>query len=322
MGTTNFKGVTSIEESSINETIESNLISYIDWCFLELGAFFNIRIPSSGAYGGDRHRLRSVVDPRYTDGQVWEAYRQEWVWESGLRMAAEQPVQISGVQVDGSFYPYGSGYHIDYKHGRVVFDPPIATNSTVQLEYSHKWVSVVGAAEVPWFRNEQNRSFRVDDPNFLANSGAWNDLADTRLQLPLIAVEITDNDYEGYQLGGGQWSRGLVVLHILSENSQITKRIANILSDQSDSTIYVYDPDLLAEQDRYPLDYRGEKTENPLCYPDLIAPTGDGGFRMSPRLQNGKIYIFNSHGQNHGQLTPNVYHSTVRWSTEVILPRI
>ena len=322
MGVSTFKGINSIKESSVNEIIENNLISYIDWAFLELGAFFNITVPSSGAYGGDRHRLRSVTDPRYSDGQVWEAYRQNWVWESGLRQCSEQPIQISGVNVGSTFYSYGDGHHIDYKHGRVVFDTPIATTSTVQLEYAHKWVSTVGAAEVPWFREQQQRSFRVDDPNFLTGSGAWNDLAETRLQLPLIAVEVKDGHYEGYQLGGGQWSRKQVILHVLAENSQIAKRIANILADQGDSTIFVYDPDRMADENRYPLDYRGEKTSNPLGYPDLILSSGDGGYRFSSRIQHGKLRIFDTHEQNHGQLTSNIYHSTVRWATEVVLPRI
>lgn len=321
MGTTSFKGTYNIGEFSMSEIIEDNLISYIDWGFLQLGAFFNIAIPNSGAYGGDRHRLRSVSDPRYVNGQVWEAYRQNWIWESGIDLASEQPINISGVYVGNTFYPRGSGYYIDYRHGQVIFDAPIATNSVVQLEYSHKWVSVLGAADVPWLRNTQTNSFRVDNPNFLAGSGAWTELAETRLQLPLIAVEVTDYTYEGYQLGGGQWNRNQVVLHVLAENSQIAKRIANILADQSEDTIYVYDPDNLASQDKYPLDYRGELTSEPLCYPSLVAPTGDGGFR-SDRVQFGKLRIFDTHGQNHGQLGSNIYHSTVRWATEVILPRI
>ena len=322
MGTTSFKGTYNIGESSITEVIEDNLVSYIDWGFLQLGAFFNIQIPSSGAYGGDRHRLRSVADPRYIDGQVWEAYRQNWVWESGINLAPEQPVSISGIYIGNTFYPRGSGYHIDYRHGQVVLDTAIATNSAIQLEYSHKWVSVVGAAEVPWFRNEQNRSFRVDDSNFLVGSGLWTELAETRLQLPLIAVEVTDHTYQGYQLGGGQWQRGQVILHVLAENSQIAKRISNILADQSDGTIFVYSPDQLVTQNKYPLDYRGDLTSDPLCYPALIASTGDGGFLMEDRIANGKLRIFDAHAQNHGQLTSNVYHSTVRWATEVILPRI
>ncbi len=278
MGTTFFKGVSNIGETSITEVIEDNLVSYIDWGFLELGAFYNIRIASSGTFGGDRSRLRGVADPRYTNGQVWEGYRQDWIWQSGLSQAPEQPIQISGVYVGSTFYPRGSGYHINYKYGQVIFDNPIATTSIVKLEYPHKWVSVVGAAEVPWFRNEQNRSYRVDDPRFLANSGVWNELAETRLQLPLVAVEVVDATRDGYQLGGGQWSRSQVILHILSEDPQIAKRIASILADQNESTIYVFDPDRLISQNSYPLDYRGEKSATPWGYPQLIAPTGDGGF--------------------------------------------
>jgi hypothetical protein len=137
-----------------------------------------------------------------------------------------------------------------------------------------------------------------------------------------VAVEVSDKTYQGYQLGGGQWSRGQVILHILSESPQIAKRIASILSEQNDSTIYVYDPDRVADFNAYSLDYRGEKTSNPRCYPQLIAPTGDGGFLLEERIYNGKLRIMDAHEQNHGQLTQNIYHSTVRWGTEVILPSI
>jgi hypothetical protein len=322
MATTYFKGNSSIGKVSMTEAIEDNLVAYIDWGFLELGAFFNITLPSSGAYGGDRHRLRSVVDPRYNNGQVWEAYRQNWVWQSGLSRTSEQPISISGIFVNNTFIPRGSGYYINYINGQVVFDTEIATTSTVQLAYSHKWVSVIPAAAVPWFQEGQTRSFRVDDPNFLSNSGIWNELADTRLQLPIVAVEVVDKAYAGYQLGGGQWARGQVILHIIGEDSSITKRIASILSEQNEATLYMFDPDRVAAQNRYPLDYRGELASNPLCYPALIAQTGDGGFAYTSRVQNAKIRIFNTHEQNHDRLTQNVYHSTVRWATEVILPGI
>lgn len=322
MGITTFKGNATIGNTSMTEAIETNLISYIDWCLLELGAFFNITIPASGAYGGDRHRLRCVDDPRYNTGQVWEAYRSNWVWESGLSRVSEQPIHISGVFVNNTFWPRGSGYCVDYNNGQVIFDNGISQNSVVKLEYAHKWVDVVGAADVPWFRNTQTRSFRVDDNNFLLNSGAWGDLAETRLQLPLIAVEVTDKSYQGYQLGGGQWSRSQVILHILGEDKQITKRIASILSEQNESTIYMFDPDRMMVEDKYPLDYRGDLNTSPLCYPDLVADTGNGGFRYNSRVQHGKIRIFDAHEQNHESLNDNIFHSTVRWNTEVILPGI
>jgi len=320
MPITSFKGYSTIREPSITEALESNIQEYINWGFLELGAFFNIEIPSSGAYGGNRHILRCVSDPRYTDGQVWEAYRKNWVWESGVSSA--DPIAISGVFVDGAFIPHSGDYHINYKHGQVIFDTAIATTSTVHLEYSHKWIDVVGAADVPWFRKGQTRSFRVDDPMFIVNSGAWADLAQNRLQLPVVAVEAIGKNYEGYQLGGHQYARSNVVLHVIAEDPQTAKRIASVLAEQSESDLYMYDPGKMARENRFPLDYRGEIASGAVCYPDLIKPTGDGGFRYTSKVQWGKMRIYDSIEQETDQLHENVYHSKVRWSTEVILHQI
>lgn len=321
MATNKFKGYTDIGEFSITEAIEDNLVEYINWGFLQLGAFYNIDIPSSGVYGGDRHRLRSVSDPRYTDGQVWEAYRKNWVWESGL-VSAEQPVAISGIFVDGSYKPKGSGYYVNYPDGQVIFSDPISTTSTVQLEYSHKWVNVVNADTIPWFRKTQTRSFRVDDSDFMVGSGDWSDLAENRMQLPIVAVEGIDQSYAGYQLGGGQYKYSDVLLHVIAENSQTAKRIASVLADQSESDIYIYDPDRLVSQNQFPLDYRGELASGALCYPDLVKATGDNGFRYTNKVQYGKVRLYDSIYQGTDALHENVYHSRVRWSTEVILHKI
>jgi len=321
MAVYNFKGYSNISEPSVTEVVEDNIVTYIDWCFLQLGAFFNIEIPSSGAFGGDRHKLRCVNDPRYNDGQVWEAYRKNWVWQSGLSTST-QPVSISGVFVDDTFIPKGSGYHVNYKNGQVIFDTAISTTSTVKTEYSHKWIDVVGAAQVPWFRRGQTRSFRVDDSLLIVNSGAWNELADTRLQLPVIAVEAVGRNYSGYQLGGGQWSRPQVILHIITEEPQTAKKLASILADQNEATIYMFDPGLMASENRFPLDYRGEIASGALSYPDLVAPTGMGGFRYTKKAQGGKLRIYDAQEQETDQIHENVYHSKVRWSTEVILAKI
>jgi len=322
MPITSFKGYSDMGEFSFTEAVESNLIEFINWGFLQLGAYHNIAIPASGAFGGNRHRLISAQDPRYTNGQVWEAYRKNWVWESGVSQATAQPVAISGVFVDGSFIPKGSGCHINYKNGQVIFDSPISTTSTVQLEYSHKWVDVVGANNVPWFRKTQTRSFRVDDAAFTAGSGGWNDLAENRLQLPLVAVEAVGKDYEGYQLGGHQYVRTGVVLHVIAEDPQTAKRIASVLAEQSESTFFMYDPDLLAVHNRYPLDYRGEITPSAICYPDLIRPVASGGYRYNSKVQNGKLRISTSVEQETDRLHENIYHCPVRWGTEAILHQI
>ena len=127
-------------------------------------------------------------------------------WE--CNPTTQQPINISGVFVDGTFYATGNvtkPFYVDYPNGRVVFDTALATTSTVQLEYSHKWVQIVPAQGVPWFREIQQGSFKNEDGFQVEASGGWAQLGQTRIQLPAIAVEVVPaRSLEGYQLGGGQ----------------------------------------------------------------------------------------------------------------------
>jgi len=166
--------LSNVQDSTLSNILLDNFIALYDWGFLDRGQFYNIEIPESGIYGGDKHKLRLAEDPNYLDGQVWEGYRQNWVWESGISATTEQPISISGVFVDNTFYATGNvtkPFYIDYPNGRVVFDTAITSTSTVQLEYSHKWVQVVPAQGVPWFRQIQQRSFRNEEDFQVSSSG-------------------------------------------------------------------------------------------------------------------------------------------------------
>ena len=317
MAVSNFKGYDNIGEPSLSEAIEDNIVEYINWGFLKLGAYYNIRIPTSGNFGGNMHQLRSINDPNYERGQVWGANRANWVWESGLA-TSEEPIAISGIFVDGDFLPKGSGYHINYKYGHVVFDEPIDNTSDVKLEYSSKWIDVVNSDSVDWLRQTQSMSYRVDDRLYVAGSGDWNV---NRIQPPIVAVESVGKGYKGYQLGGGQYAYTDIILHVVTENSRTASRLASVLAEQNESDLYMYDPGLMADQNRFPLDSRGEIASGALCYPDLIAATGDGGFRYTNKVQHGKITVNNSRMQDITKLN-NIYHCPVRWSTEVILHKI
>ena len=63
--------ISNIGDSTISSLIQDNMIEHFDWGFMDAGGFVNVEIPTSGLYGGDKHKLRLVDDPRYTDGQVW-----------------------------------------------------------------------------------------------------------------------------------------------------------------------------------------------------------------------------------------------------------
>ena len=74
------------QDAKLSNILIDNFITFYDWGFLDAGQFYNISVPQSGIYGGDRHKLRLVDSPNYTAGQVWEGYRQNWVWESGIEI--------------------------------------------------------------------------------------------------------------------------------------------------------------------------------------------------------------------------------------------
>ena len=310
---TKLANLSNAQDVTLSNILLDNLISFYDWGFLDRGSFYNIKIPQSGIYGGDRHKLRLVDDPNYSDGQVWEGYRKNWVWETGVSATTTQPTRISGVFVDGSFYATGNvtkPFYVDYPNGRVVFDSAQTTTSTVQLEYSHKWVEVIPAEGVPWFRQLQQRSFRSDEGFQVEGSGGWAQLGQTRVQLPAIAVEVVPaRSLQGYQLGGGQWVNNEAIFYVMSENHWECANLMDSILYQNERTIHLFDTTKVALSGAFPYNYRNELNENALpsgMYPNII----DNFFYR-------RCWINNSKGTEITQLSPELYIGTTSCSTQV-----
>ena len=62
-------GITNTQDAKLRNILLDNMISFYNWGFLDKGGFTNITIPSSGMYGGDKHRLRPLNDPNYLPNQ-------------------------------------------------------------------------------------------------------------------------------------------------------------------------------------------------------------------------------------------------------------
>jgi len=310
---TKLANLRNVQDSTLSNTLLDNFVAMYDWGLLDRGQFYNINIPESGIYGGDRHKLRTAQDPNYTDGQVWEGYRQNWVWESGISATDEQPITISGVFVDDTFYATGNvtkPFYIDYPNGRVVFDTALTTTSAVQLEYSHKWVQVVPAQGVPWFRQIQQGSFRNEEGFQVSNSGNWVQLGQTRVQLPAIAVEVVPaKSLQPYQLGGGQWINTDILFYVISENHWECTNLMDAIIYQNDRSIHLFDPTAVAISGVLPFNYRNELNENAIpsgLYPNMV---DDFFYR--------RCWINESRGNEISQLSPELYIGTTRCSTQV-----
>jgi hypothetical protein len=318
---TSLKGISNFGDAQLTQQLEHNLVEFFKWGLLGVGAFFNVTIPSSGAYGGVYNRLRPVTeDLNYTDGQVWEGFRKDWIWESGIEYGY-QPIQISGVYVNNVFYPSSTAgtysHYINYPLGQVVFNNAISTNSVVSLEYSYRWIQIYAASTVPFFQELMTNSWRVDNPTFFAQgSGLWNVLSQNRVQLPAVYVEAVPNaKLKGYQLGGGQIVDQDVLFHIFSEDKFSKDQLTDIVKQQQDKTIWTFDRNLMMDNNAYPLDYRGEKTSGAKCYPALVSAVEDGGYRWK------KAIFINNYSQDLG-ITNGIYRSVVRATMQIIMPEI
>ena len=313
---TKFNKVSHIGNTLLSSEIENNMKWFLDWAFLGIGGWSNVTIPTSGAFGGTFDTLRLVNDPSYSNGQVWEGARKDWVWETGSSYEGYDPIQISGVYVNGVLKGTGDatyGHHYNYPLGRVVFDNPISTTDTVKVEYSYRNVQVYVADEAPWWDELQYNSLRVDDTYYSSTgSGSWGILANHRVQMPAIVLEtVPRRRFKPYQLGDtSQFVQQDIVFHIVGENRWWRNQLVDILSYQIDSQLWLFKTDTLIGSGAYPLDYRGMKVSSPLNYDDVVN-TPQYRYLLA-RMTNMSITEMESYDAR-------LHEGTVRATLEVVL---
>lgn len=280
-----FKNSSTFEEYKVTHQIKYNLKFYLDHNFSEQGAFFNVTIPTSGWQGSDDSRLTPVNDPRYTEpdgsfcvsgAQVWEGLGKEWVWESGLVNVATQRIEVSGVFVNGLFIDKDEtgefSHTIDYANGRIIFNGPVNTNSTVQAEYSHRQI-FVGFADQDEFRQLIRESIieKFEEFGAAPGSGLTVHTKEHRVYLPAVFIQPDQGNFEkGLQLGGGQIRTQNVVLHILTDHESTRDSLVDILELQDQSRIVFFNLNDIP----FPLEFNGSLSSGALTWPQLTAQFG------------------------------------------------
>lgn len=319
------KGFTSIHDYSLNNNIQDALVEYYDWALLEKGNYFNVTKGELSPNGKDMSRLRLSSNDSYASGQVWEGFRKNWIWQSGVSgVGMPAPIVgtninfpgISGVYVNGQFQPTSGvgqySHHIDYFNGRIIFNSAIPTGSVVQVEYSYKYINIVYANNVPWLREIQSNTQQPTNNFYDVSTGSWDIPPETRLQLPTIAFEIVPvRRFKGYQLGGGQWVYTDVIAHCIAEDEQTRNMLVDIISLQNDKSVYIIDSDKLHEQNKYPLNHRGSPVPSAMLYPELIENYNAGYFRIE-----------NTIVEKMEMSSPNLFGGIVRFTTLGIKPNI
>lgn len=315
---TTLKNITSVNQSTLSDQLETNLIYFFSYGLLNIGAFTNVRIPSSGAYGGLEHKLHVVSRPGYSQGQVWESFRKDWVWESGVECPT-QPIGITGVFVDNTFYPISTtgafAYKIDYPNGRVVFNSAISATANVTCEYSYRYIQI-GNGDAPWWKSVQENSMRSDSPQvFLYGSGFMHIPPEQKVQAPALIIQaVPGQTRKGRELGGlSQWVKQEVHFTILTQTSQDLKFIYDVITEQTEKSLIGFDKNLMIQATGFPLTYQGSIGSNAKTYPDLVKPRNQGGFEWT------KIK-FDSFRSYTDKLSPLFNQATVVGIIEVDVP--
>jgi len=285
-----FNGITSIQKDNLSNNLLLGVQDFFSWGLLNIGAFQNItRSPAaSGSFPNthNRYRLRNSDDPSYDAGQVWEGFRNDWVWESGLSYQDTKPIQVSGVWIDNYFYEQNDttySHFVDYPNGRIVFDYGVPTSKRVEANFTHRTVGVSLASE-KYIQELMFDSFDIEDVDsyLIATSGSRNQLGERRLQLPVIALEMVQSQKrKPYQLGGGSIAYNDILFHVFADNEFEKNNIRDVILNQNEKVFYLIDRAMMKEDKKYPLQLNslGGPVKNAKMYTDLITASGEGGYR-------------------------------------------
>lgn len=307
-----FQGLNSISEDMLLNILEANFKSFFDWAFLNLGAWFDAEINEYTINSStvQQSQLFPVVDESYTDGQVWQGIRKDWVYETGCN-PSNSPISITQLTVDGTAMPYpGGGFSVNYPDGRVVFDSPVGVGSTVLMEYSYRNIQVYRASDAPWFSEIQYNTYDNSNLDILRmEDGNWSIGGNQRVQLPAIVIDpISRSNSTPYQIG----SRELVVsqdigFYVLAETKNERNKLLDILRLQQGVTINLYDTNSVSQAEVYPLTPSLDKNPNGLMYPDLVE-----------QFPYKKCYLKNINLYEIESIKSNFHQGLVRANVEII----
>lgn len=278
-------GFDYIGQPLATENLEFSLTQFLDWGYLNKGGYYNIYLNTSGNSSEIYSKLRLSEDARYTKGRVWESFRKNWVWESGVEVTPS-PINISGIYINNTFYSSSTtgqySHKIDYVNGRVIFDNPISITSTVKCEYSFKKINVHNS-KTPLLKYLQLESLRKDKGGFeLYGSGNWALFPEQRLQLPCIVVQAVPGvvNHSAYEVGNYSTNKIQEVLfHVVSEDSSETNFIHDTIVLQHPRNLFAIDKGEMIQDSAFPLNYAGNIIDKTKIYPELIKHKDQGGYR-------------------------------------------
>jgi len=312
-----FYGVNNIGESRLINQLEINMKSFLDWGFLYAGGFVNIHRPINNIHSNGLYKLYTVDDPNFKTGQMWQPARKDWVYETGVSDDYHQPIQISGIYVNNTFYdPSTTGtyaYTLDYKNSRIIFNNRQSTSSNVQMSYSYRWVQVYNFADARWWQELQYNPNNNETHQKTKDKGDFTIPAHQRVQMPAVVIEtVARGTSEPFRLGDkSQRISQDFLFHIIADNYTDRNNIIDILRLQEDKVLSFYDIDKVVKNNKYWLNFNGTLNPSRLQY-DTLSNVGSSYHWNTCRLKNmviSEVESFNA----------DLFEANIRVTAEIII---
>jgi hypothetical protein len=308
----NFQHVTNINERKSISSLEDNIKSFLDYSFLKIGGFTNINSSSTGLYSNSFNTMKISYDPIRPSGSVWETFRKDWVYETGISHSGTSPIPISGIYFNNSFIPGPTGnsqhpYFIDYPNGNIVFQSSKPSSSSIKLNYSYRNIQIYKANESSWWKELQRYHY---DASTLNKTPGQILISNHKVQLPCIIVEtIARTSQEPYQLGS---TTNIInqdlLLHIYTENLIQRNNLMNILILQKDNQNVLYDINKIIKEQKWPINNNGSFNGNSLNYDQITTNTS---------YISNVYYIENAVINELGSISSLLHYGVVRWTIKI-----
>ncbi len=247
-----------------------NIRAWIDWGLLHHGGYNFYLFDQDSYFAENESKLHSVIDERYPTNCVWEGIGSAgWIWESGVTPMSGgiTPFRVSGVYINQDFIPItdiGSHrHHIDYLHGRVIFDESQNPDDDIRAEYTSRAV-YTGFADDKEFRILMLEAVE----EFLSNtSPSSTPSREHAIWLPAIFIEVDSGTGAGLQLGGGQIKTRTITLHIFADTAGDRNLLMDILDYNNRSVFTMFDLNKIT----FPFDEYGDIVAGATNWVDLMS---------------------------------------------------
>jgi len=264
-----FQHVGSYTDQLILNSLEVNLKLFLDHSFLIIGSWSDVLLNQENLITSPLCKLEMDEDPSFKRGRVWIAARKDWIYDSTLVFDERSPIAIDQIMVNN--VAVTSGYYIDYINGRIIFDNPKSPTSSVKVSFSYSNIQTHRSSDCNWWKIIESGIIEPKDMKS-TGIGQWTIGPYHKVQMPCIVIDAVPRARNlPYELG----SKSLkieqdVLFNVLAENKNDRNQLLDIIRLQHDNTIWLFDTNKAAQDNKLPLTYNGSINPEGLTYLDLI----------------------------------------------------